>query len=175
MAILQYACIFSHKYLLSQGYTMCGALCSAGFYNIESKLISTCIRVWIARWMWCSMPYISFLEANRCLAWVGTEWYLNTSRFDPVALNDQQLSSESYRLYKLPFMALSCLSYWWVKVSFMNTLLEIRGTLELGQGCPSTKLYTISRLFAECWDRWCKNLPQIVVIICLYAQYKTCE
>lgn len=154
---------------------MCGAPCFAGLYNIESKLISTCIRVWIARWMWCSMPYISFLEANRCLAWVSTEWNLNTSGFDPVALNGQQVSSESCRLFKLPFMALSCLSYWWVKVSFMSTPLEIRGTLELGQSYLSTKLYTISRLSAECWDRWCKNLPLIVMIICLYAQDKTCE
>lgn len=150
--------------------TVCNAVCSAGFYKMESKLISAHITVWITRWMRCSMPYISLIEVHGCLAWVGTEWNLNASKFDPMALNDQQVSSESYRLLYASIYDIVLFILLMGQDVFHEHPLEIPGTLQLGQTSLSTKLYMISKLSAECWEKWWKNLPWIVIIICLYAQ-----
>lgn len=46
-------CIYSHKE--AGMITVCNAVCSAGFYKMEPKLISVHITVWITRLMQCIM------------------------------------------------------------------------------------------------------------------------
>lgn len=80
-----------YSYKVAGVIAMSSDVYSAGFCKMKSKLTSAHVTVWIIRWMQCNMPCISFNGTKCCLAWVGTEWNINTSGFDPVALDDQQV------------------------------------------------------------------------------------
>lgn len=159
-----------YSYKVAGVVAMSSDVCSAGFCKMKSKLPSAHITVWITRWMQCNVPCIS--GAKWCLTWVGAEWNISTSGFDPVPLDDQQVSYKSYwflvscHLWLCPYDPTGG-SRW-----LSWGLLEIPGTWKLGQIYLSTKLYRNSRL---CWVlyRWWKNLSGIVVIMCLYALYKS--
>lgn len=79
-----------------EAWLLCATLCTQLDTRRWDPSWSRTVLAWITRWTRCSTPYISFIEAHGCCAWVCTEWNLSTSRFDPVVLNDQQVSSESY-------------------------------------------------------------------------------